>query len=72
MMKPLFLRLDPSNSEKVDLFASCSNSETLVHCYKNFIEIGCKYQPEISLKIEEVLESVEARDPPEWWVTLLD
>jgi len=72
MKTPMFLKLNPSNSEKVDMFASCSNSETLVHCYKNIVEIGCKYPPDIIRRIEEVLETLEARDPPDWWVTLLD
>jgi|MDTC01.1.fsa_nt_gb hypothetical protein len=72
MMPPLFRRLSPSRSEKVDMFAACSNNVTLVNCYKNVVELGSKYSPDIHHKIDEVLEVVNNKDPPEWWVSLLD
>lgn len=72
MTKPLFKRLSPSRSEKVDAFSALVNSLTLTQCYKNSIEIGCKYQPEIHHRIDKVVEQVENKDPPEWWVSLLD
>lgn len=71
-MQPLFRRLSPSRSEKVDAFSALANSVTLTQCYKNHIEIGCKYQPEIHLKIDNTVKQVEDKEPPEWWVSLLD
>lgn len=71
-MTPLFKRLNPSISEKVDMFAACSNNVTLVNCYKNVVELGCRYDREIHRRIDEVLEVVNSKELPEWWVSLLD
>ncbi len=71
-IQPLFQRLSPAKSEKVDAFSALANNVTLTQCYKNSIELGSKYNPEIHLKIDKVLEIVESKDPPPWWVSLLD
>jgi len=56
----------------VDIFAACSNSETLVCCYKNVVELNCTYGSEIHQMIQSVLEIADDRDQPVWWVNLLD
>lgn len=70
--KPLFKKLPPNLDEKIDAFAACSNNETIVNCYKNVVELGCTYPPEVHRKIDDVLEVVNNNDPPEWWLNLLD
>ena len=71
-MSPLFQRLSSTRSEKVDAFSALANNVTLTQCYKNSIELGSKYNPEIHLKIDKVLEVVDSKEPPMWWVSLLD
>ncbi len=72
MIPPLFQRLSPTRSEKVEAFSALTDNFTLVQCYKNWVEIGSKYQPEIHVKIDEVVERVNTQNPPPWWVILLD
>lgn len=44
----------------------------LVNCYKNYLELGCKYNDGIQNKLIALDKLVKKHEDPPWWVSLLD
>ena len=70
---PLF-HLDPlANQRKLQRFESiCGDDQMLLNCYKNRLEIGCKYGESIENKLDVIHKIIMKREGPPWWVSLLD
>ena len=70
---PLF-RLDPlANQRKIQRFEKiCGGNVTLVNCYRNYLELGCKYNEGIQNKLIAIDRIIKKHEDPPWWVSLLD
>ena len=69
--------IDPDKNEKLFknfdklLSKRClKNSKVISTCYKNKIELGCKYGDPIDTIISEVEKEMKEGDP-NWWVDIL-
>lgn len=69
---PLF-NLDPQrNQRKIQRFEKICDNPTLVQCYQNQLETGCKYQSGIQSKLDAIDKIICTHEDPPWWVSLLD
>ena len=75
----MFKPVDPNkNIRMVSLFrelcdeCEIKNSYVLSMCYKNRIELNCKYSQQIEKILDTIHTLVMKREGPEHWVSLLD
>ena len=70
---PLF-NLDPlRNQRRIQRFEKiCDGNQTLINCYRNRVELGCKYTESIEKQLDVVDKLVSKYEDQPSWVSLLD
>ena len=60
------------NSRLIHKFNMVCQCESTRRCYKNKVEFGCGYIPEMEAKISQVCEVAHRDEQVPWWVAILD
>ena len=65
----MLLKVENVNDRLLENFKNLCKDPVLIECYKNRIQLGCKYNPETEEKINKITSQFEEHP---WWVSLLD
>jgi hypothetical protein len=70
---PLFY-MDPQRiKRRIKRFEKiCDGNKTLINCYRNRVELGCKYAESTEKQLEVIDKLVSKYEDPPSWVSLLD